>query len=120
MEQFLSGLTGYYLFAALNEVLYNALVAENRWRHAHMDGALNKLAEYSAHLRLACNAQRQEEIGLPRKWRSSCFRRGCWKNSDWENGLLKWTRAKFQKLEFRVIRCISLLLGVILCKDAGI
>jgi F-type H+-transporting ATPase subunit gamma len=37
-------------------------MAENRQRHAHMDSALNKLDEDRARLRLAYNAQRQEDI----------------------------------------------------------
>jgi len=61
-EAFLSGLTGHYLYAALNEVLYSSLMAENQQRHAHMDSALNKLDEDCAQLRLAYNAQRQEDI----------------------------------------------------------
>lgn len=53
---------GHYLYAALNEVLYSSLMAENQQRHAHMDSALNKLDEDCAQLRLAYNAQRQEDI----------------------------------------------------------
>ena len=59
---FLAGLVRHYLYAALNEVLYSSLLAENRQRHAHMDSALNKLDEDSDRLRLAYNAQRQEDI----------------------------------------------------------
>jgi F-type H+-transporting ATPase subunit gamma len=59
---FLSGLTGHYLHAVLNELLYDSLMAENRQRQAHMDRALNRLEEDSARLRLAYNTQRQEEI----------------------------------------------------------
>lgn len=59
---FLRGLTGHYLHAALNELLYDSLMAENRQRQAHMDRALQKLDEDSARLRLAYNTQRQEEI----------------------------------------------------------
>ncbi|MBL8431329.1 MAG: F0F1 ATP synthase subunit gamma [Dechloromonas sp.] len=59
---FLAGLTRHYLHAALNEVLYSSLLAESRQRHAHMDSALNKLDEDSDRLRLAYNAQRQEDI----------------------------------------------------------
>jgi F-type H+-transporting ATPase subunit gamma len=61
-EEFLAGLIGHYLYAALNEVLYSSLMAENRQRHAHMDSALNKLDEDRAHLRLVYNALRQEDI----------------------------------------------------------
>lgn len=60
--EFLAGLTRHYLYAALNEVLYNSLMAENRQRLAHMDRALQRLDENTEQLRLAYNAQRQEEI----------------------------------------------------------
>jgi len=61
-EAFLRGLTGHYLHAALNAVLYSSLMAENRQRQAHMDRALQRLDEDSARLRLTYNSQRQEEI----------------------------------------------------------
>ncbi len=61
-EVFLRGLTGHYLHAALNEVLYSSLMAENRQRQAHMDSALQRLDEDSTHLKLVYNTQRQEEI----------------------------------------------------------
>jgi len=60
--EFLAGLTRHYLYAALNEVLYSSLMAENRQRLAHMDRALQRLDENTEQLRLAYNAQRQEEI----------------------------------------------------------
>lgn len=59
---FLAGLTRHYLYAALNQVLYGSLMAENRQRLAHMDRALDRLDEDTRWLRLACNAERQEEI----------------------------------------------------------
>lgn len=59
---FLHGLIGHYLHAALNEVLYSSLMAENRQRQTHMDRALQRLDEDSARLRLIYNRQRQEEI----------------------------------------------------------
>lgn len=61
-EEFLRGLTGHYLHAALNEVLYSSLMVENRQRQTHMDRALQRLDEDSARLKLAYNIQRQEEI----------------------------------------------------------
>lgn len=61
-EIFLRGLTGHYLHAALNEVLYSSLMAENRQRQVHMDSALQRLDEDSARLKLTYNIQRQEEI----------------------------------------------------------
>ena len=60
--EFLTGLTGHYLYAVLNEVLYSSLMAENRQRLAHMDRALDRLEDDTARLRLAYNARRQEEI----------------------------------------------------------
>ena len=59
--ELLPALTGHYLYARLNEVLYSSLMAENRQRHAHMDSALKKLDEDSEHQQ-AYNAQRQEDI----------------------------------------------------------
>ncbi|WP_428826589.1 FoF1 ATP synthase subunit gamma [Azonexus sp. IMCC34842] len=61
-ETFLRGLTGHYLHAVLNEVLYSSLMAENRQRQVHMDSALQRLDEDSARLKLTYNIQRQEEI----------------------------------------------------------
>ena len=61
-EVFLRGLTGHYLYAALNAVLYSSLMAENRQRQVHMDRALQRLDEDSARLQLTYNIQRQEEI----------------------------------------------------------
>ncbi|HJV26199.1 MAG TPA: FoF1 ATP synthase subunit gamma [Aromatoleum sp.] len=61
-EDLLTALTGHYLYAALNEVLYSSLMAESRQRHAHMDRALKKLDEESEQLQQAYNAQRQEDI----------------------------------------------------------
>lgn len=60
--ELVAGLTRHYLYAALNEVLYSALMAENRQRQAHMDRALQRLDEQTGRLRRAYNAQRQEEI----------------------------------------------------------
>lgn len=59
---FIQALTGHYLHAVLNEILYSSLMAENRQRQAHMDRALQRLDEDTGRLRLACNALRQEEI----------------------------------------------------------
>jgi F-type H+-transporting ATPase subunit gamma len=59
---FIGGLTRHYLYAALNEVLYSALMAENHQRQAHMDRALQRLDESTVRLKRAYNAQRQEEI----------------------------------------------------------
>ena len=59
---FLAGLTGHHLYAALNEALYSSLMVENRRRLVHMDRALDRLDADMAQLRLAYNRQRQEEI----------------------------------------------------------
>ena len=61
-EAFLRGLTGHYLYAVFNAVLYSSLMAENRQRQIHMDNALQRLYEDCARLQLAYNIQRQEEI----------------------------------------------------------
>ena len=61
-EGFLRGLTGHYLYAALNSVLYSSLMAENRQRQMHMDRALQRLEEDTGRLQLSYNIQRQEEI----------------------------------------------------------
>ena len=51
-----------YLYAILHEVLYSALLAENRRRLVHMENALDHIEEQRAGLRLRYNALRQEEI----------------------------------------------------------
>jgi F-type H+-transporting ATPase subunit gamma len=58
----LAGLAHHFLHAALNEVLYSSLLAENRQRQAHMERALQRLDEKTDRLRRAANAQRQEDI----------------------------------------------------------
>ncbi|WP_126444996.1 F0F1 ATP synthase subunit gamma [Sulfuricystis multivorans] len=58
----LRGLMQHYLHAILNEVLYGALLAENRQREMHMERALRRLDERRARLRLAANRQRQSDI----------------------------------------------------------
>ena len=60
--QFLSQLTDQYLYAALHEVFYASLMAENRKRLEHMDNAIRHMEKEEAKLRLRYNAQRQEEI----------------------------------------------------------
>ncbi|MDO8311527.1 MAG: F0F1 ATP synthase subunit gamma, partial [Sideroxyarcus sp.] len=59
---FLSQLTDQYLYAALHEVFYASLMAENRKRLEHMDSAIRLLEKDEARLRLRYNALRQEEI----------------------------------------------------------
>ncbi len=52
----------HYLFAALHEILYASLNAENHQRVAHLEGAVKHLDDESAELARQCNALRQEEI----------------------------------------------------------
>ena len=59
---FLVQLTEHYLFAALNEILYTSLMAENQRRVRHLDGAVDHLDEHAAELARQSNARRQEEI----------------------------------------------------------
>jgi len=59
---FFAQLSRHYLFAALHEVLYAALMIENRMRLEHMENALRRLDKDMAALRLRHNALRQEEI----------------------------------------------------------
>jgi F-type H+-transporting ATPase subunit gamma len=59
---FLLELTGQYLFAALHEMLYTSLMAENHQRVTHLEGAVRHLDEKSEQLARQCNALRQEEI----------------------------------------------------------
>lgn len=59
---FFAALSGHYIYAALNAVLYSALMTENRQRLAHMENALHKLDEDRLRLQRQANAQRQEDI----------------------------------------------------------
>lgn len=59
---FLLELTDHYLFAALNEMLYSSLMAENDRRVSHLEGAVQHLDDESATLLRKGNALRQEEI----------------------------------------------------------
>jgi F-type H+-transporting ATPase subunit gamma len=60
--EFLLALTDQYLFAALNEILYSALMEENHRRVTHLDGAVNHLDEQMERLGRRLNELRQEEI----------------------------------------------------------
>ena len=60
--QFLSQLTDQYFYAALHEVFYSSLMAENRKRLEHMESAIRRLEKDEAKLRQRNNALRQEEI----------------------------------------------------------
>jgi len=59
---FLSELTEHYVFAALHEMLYNSMMAENHQRVTHLEGAVKHLDDQSAELERRCNTVRQEEI----------------------------------------------------------
>ena len=59
---FLAGLVEHYLFAALYEVLYTSLMAENYTRLSHLEGAVSHLDDEAERLSRISNALRQEEI----------------------------------------------------------
>ncbi|WP_323844213.1 FoF1 ATP synthase subunit gamma [Microbulbifer magnicolonia] len=59
---FLLELVEQYLFAALHEILYVSLMAENQQRMQHLDGAQRHLDEKLEALRRRGNQLRQEEI----------------------------------------------------------
>jgi F-type H+-transporting ATPase subunit gamma len=59
---FLIELSDHYLFAALHEIFYASLMAENHRRVRHLEGAVKHLDEESDELRRQSNARHQEEI----------------------------------------------------------
>jgi len=59
---FFRELTDHYLFAALHELFYSALLAENERRLQHLEGALRRINRTREELTLRGNALRQEEI----------------------------------------------------------
>ncbi|MGB5439541.1 MAG: FoF1 ATP synthase subunit gamma [Gammaproteobacteria bacterium] len=61
-REFLLELTDQHLFAALHEMVYASLMAENRQRMAHLEGAVQHLDDESTELARKINALRQEEI----------------------------------------------------------
>lgn len=61
-QELLAELTAHYLFAALHEMLYTSLMAENYSRVAHLENAIHHLDDQSANLARRCNSLRQEEI----------------------------------------------------------
>jgi F-type H+-transporting ATPase subunit gamma len=61
-QEFLTGLAEQYLFAALHELLFSSLMAENQRRIQHMDSAVRRLERTSAELWQKRNILRQEEI----------------------------------------------------------
>jgi F-type H+-transporting ATPase subunit gamma len=60
--EFLIELIDQYLFAALFELLYTSLMAENHKRVAHLEGAVKHLDDQASELTRQGNALRQEEI----------------------------------------------------------
>jgi F-type H+-transporting ATPase subunit gamma len=61
-KAFLAELIDHYLFAALHQILYVSLMAENQHRVQHLEGAVRHLEDKSADLLHRCNLLRQEEI----------------------------------------------------------
>ncbi|MDP2903337.1 MAG: F0F1 ATP synthase subunit gamma [Methylovulum sp.] len=61
-EAFFSDLLGHYLFAALHEILYVSLAAENHRRLQHLEGAINHLDDGIINLHRKSQTYRQEEI----------------------------------------------------------
>lgn len=61
-QTFFAGLADQYLFAALHELLYSSLMAENQRRMQHMDAVVRRLEHRSTELLQKRNILRQEEI----------------------------------------------------------
>jgi F-type H+-transporting ATPase subunit gamma len=61
-EDFLLDLTDHFLFAALHEILYASLLAENQRRVAHLEGAVQHLDTRTEELTRRSMSLRQEEI----------------------------------------------------------
>jgi len=61
-QEFFAGLLEQSLLLALQEAFSVSLIAENRRRLEHMDGALRRLDEITARIARRMNASRQEEI----------------------------------------------------------
>lgn len=59
---FFSDLTGHYLFAAIHEIFYISLMAENQRRLQHLEGAVQHLDDETMTLRRKSQIFRQEEI----------------------------------------------------------
>lgn len=59
---FLTRIAEHYLFAALHELFYSSLMAENQQRMQHMDYAVRRIDQRSQALGLMRNSLRQEEI----------------------------------------------------------
>jgi F-type H+-transporting ATPase subunit gamma len=59
---FFSELARHYLWAQLHDVFYGSLMAENRRRLQHMEGATTRMQDKTVQLRQQYNLVRQEEI----------------------------------------------------------
>jgi len=59
---FFAELIHHYLFAALHEIFYLSLMAENQSRQQHLDGAVRHLEDETIKLRRKAQIVRQEEI----------------------------------------------------------
>ncbi len=61
-ERYFAGLVRHYLFAALHEIFYTSLMAENQRRIQQLEGAIQRLEEKNADLARQSRVLRQEEI----------------------------------------------------------
>jgi len=61
-EKFFAELVHHYLFAALHEMFYSSLMAENQRRIQHLEGAIQRLEEKNTALARSARTLRQEEI----------------------------------------------------------
>ena len=59
---FFSELARHYLWAQMHDVFYSSLMAENRRRLQHMEGAMQRMEEKGGELQRKYNLLRQEEI----------------------------------------------------------
>lgn len=60
--KFFAELARHYLWAQMHDVFYSALMAENRRRLQHMEGAMQRMEEKAGELQRKYNLLRQEEI----------------------------------------------------------
>ncbi|MBL8529167.1 MAG: F0F1 ATP synthase subunit gamma [Burkholderiales bacterium] len=59
---FFAELARHYLWAQMHDVFYSSLMAENRRRLQHMEGAMQRMEENASELQRKYNVLRQEEI----------------------------------------------------------
>ncbi|MBS1190177.1 MAG: putative synthase gamma subunit [Rhodocyclaceae bacterium] len=60
--EFFAELARHYLWAQMHDVFYGSLMAENRRRLQHLEGAIERMEEKADDLQRRCNLLRQEEI----------------------------------------------------------